>query len=64
MVKVAVAIFIVLSLAFFGFFAYYYVKYDRIITRQDEGADLQQRREDFRAAGDGSAGTRNIRSTN
>ena len=36
-VKVAVAVFIVVSLAFFGFFAYYYVKYDKIITRRMKG---------------------------
>ena len=37
LVKIAVAVFLVLSLAFFGVFAYYYVKYDRIITRKMKG---------------------------
>ncbi len=36
-VKIAVAVFIVLSLAFFSVFAYYYVKYDRIISRRLKG---------------------------
>jgi penicillin-binding protein 1B len=36
-VKIAVAAFILLSLAFFAFFAYYYVKYDKIITRRMKG---------------------------
>ena len=37
LVKIAVAVFLVLSLAFFCVFAYYYVKYDRIITRKMKG---------------------------
>lgn len=35
--KIAVSIFIIISLVFFGFFAYYYVKYDKIITRKMKG---------------------------
>jgi penicillin-binding protein 1B len=36
-VKIAVAIFLVLSLAFFGVFAFYYVRYDKIIDRKMKG---------------------------
>ncbi len=36
-VKIAVAIFLVLSLAFFGVFAFYYVRYDKIIERKMRG---------------------------
>jgi penicillin-binding protein 1B len=36
-VKTAVAVFVVVCLGFFGFFAYHYVKYERIIDRRMNG---------------------------
>lgn len=37
LVKIAIAIFFVLSIAFFGVFAFYYVRYDKIIARKMSG---------------------------